>query len=64
VVVMSAHPGRIRKILPIDLPRPRIQARTLPEFQTHIARIWGLIKAEAYRATLKVSGADHDLSNL
>ena len=64
VVVMSAHPGRIRQILPVDLPRPRIQARTLPEFQAHIQRIWDLIKAEAYRATLKVSGANHDLSDL
>lgn len=61
VVVMSAHPGRIREILPIDLLRPRTQARTLPEFQAHIQRIWDLIKAEAYRATLKVSGENNDL---
>ena len=60
VVVMSAHPGRIRKILLIDLPRPRIQARTLPEFHAHIQQIWDLIKAEAYRATLKVSGETCD----
>jgi len=60
VVVMSAHPGRIREIIPIRLPRPRIPARTRPEFQEHIQQIWGLIKAEAYRATLKISGNEVD----
>ena len=56
VVVMSAHPGRIREIITIELPRPRIPARTRPEFSGYIQQIWDLIKAEAYRATLEVTG--------
>jgi len=56
VVVMSSHPGRVRKIIEIKLPRPRIPARTLPDFQKYIQQIWDLIKSEAYRATLAVSG--------
>jgi NitT/TauT family transport system ATP-binding protein len=33
VVVMSPHPGRIRTILPVDLPRPRTEdLREQPEF--------------------------------
>jgi NitT/TauT family transport system ATP-binding protein len=60
VVVMSAHPGRIKEIISIGLPRPRIPARTCVEFQEHIQQIWELIKVEAYRATLKVSGDNAD----
>jgi NitT/TauT family transport system ATP-binding protein len=33
VVVMSPHPGRIKTVLPIDLPRPRTESlRETPEF--------------------------------
>ncbi len=33
VVVMSAHPGRVKAVLPIDLPRPRADSlREAPEF--------------------------------
>jgi NitT/TauT family transport system ATP-binding protein len=56
VVVMSSHPGRVRKIIGITLPRPRIPSRTLPEFQGYIQQIWDLIKSDAYRATLAISG--------
>jgi NitT/TauT family transport system ATP-binding protein len=39
VVVMSPHPGRIKSILPIDLPRPRCeQMQETPEFMRWIRR--------------------------
>jgi NitT/TauT family transport system ATP-binding protein len=53
VAVMSAHPGRLRRVIEVDLPRPRGDAsRTDPRFQALIQEIWGLIRAEAYRATV------------
>ena len=53
VVVMSSHPGRIRKVLPIDLPRPRDEhIRADRRFAELHEEIWGLIRDEAYRATV------------
>ena len=51
VVVMSSHPGRVREIVTIDLPRPRAgTARTNPRFGVLVEQIWALIRDEAYRA--------------
>ena len=51
VVVMSSHPGRVRAVLPIDLPRPRDEhVRADPRFGQLTERIWQLIRDEAYRA--------------
>ena len=51
VVVMSSHPGRLRAVLDVDLPRPRGEsARVNPRFVELTERIWGLIRDEAYRA--------------
>ena len=51
VVVMSSHPGRVRAVLDIDLPRPRDESvRADPRFGHLVEEIWGLIRDEAYRA--------------
>jgi NitT/TauT family transport system ATP-binding protein len=51
VVVMSSHPGRVRTVLDIDLPRPRDEAvRAHPRFGQLAEQIWSLIRDEAYRA--------------
>ena len=51
VVVMSSHPGRVRAVLPVDLPRPRGEsARGSARFAELTEQIWGLIRDEAYRA--------------
>jgi NitT/TauT family transport system ATP-binding protein len=51
VVVMSSHPGRVREVVEIDLPRPRANtARTNPRFGVLVEQIWSLIRDEAYRA--------------
>ncbi|NBW67234.1 MAG: ABC transporter ATP-binding protein [Betaproteobacteria bacterium] len=51
VVVMSSHPGRVREVVSIDLPRPRAgTARTNPRFGVLVEQIWSLIRDEAYRA--------------
>ncbi|MBL8359666.1 MAG: ABC transporter ATP-binding protein [Rubrivivax sp.] len=51
VVVMSSHPGRVREILPIELPRPRDESiRGDARFGHYVEAIWNLIRDEARRA--------------
>ena len=51
VVVMSTHPGRVKAIIPVDLPRPRSEhIRADPRFGQLSDEIWDLIRDEAYRA--------------
>lgn len=53
VAVMTAHPGRLKRLVDVPLPRPRSDAtRAMPEFQALTQEIWGLIRDEAYRATV------------
>jgi NitT/TauT family transport system ATP-binding protein len=54
VVVMGSHPGRIREIKSVDLPRPRKpEMRASAAFQDLVEHIWQLIRDEAYAATVK-----------
>ncbi|MDE2363709.1 MAG: ABC transporter ATP-binding protein [Hyphomicrobiales bacterium] len=51
VVVMSSHPGRVRDILTIDLPRPRDESiRADPRFGHFADEIWRLIRDQALQA--------------
>ena len=51
VVVMSTHPGRVKAIIPVDLPRPRSEhIRADPRFGKLADEIWDLIRDEAYQA--------------
>jgi NitT/TauT family transport system ATP-binding protein len=53
IVVMTTHPGRIKEVIDVNLPRARNDAtRALPEFQALTQRIWQSIRDEAYRATV------------
>jgi NitT/TauT family transport system ATP-binding protein len=55
VVVLSRHPGRVKEVLPIDLPRPRRDdVRTSAAFGSLARRAWDLVREEAYRATLEL----------
>ena len=54
VVVMSSHPGRLKRIVDVDLPRPRNDAtRKSRSFAELSQTIWELIRDEAYRATMQ-----------
>jgi NitT/TauT family transport system ATP-binding protein len=47
VVVMSARPGRIKRILSVQLPRPRdYEMRLTAEFNDLKSRIWDILKDE------------------
>ena len=53
VAVLSSHPGRLKQIVDIDLPRPRGDAtRRSGDFARLCQSIWELIREEAYRATM------------
>jgi NitT/TauT family transport system ATP-binding protein len=53
VAVMTTHPGRLKALIDVPLPRPRNDAtRAHPEFQALTQHIWSLIRDEAYRATV------------
>jgi NitT/TauT family transport system ATP-binding protein len=47
VLVMSARPGSISEIIPIDLPRPRhLSVRDMPEFAAYSRRIRQIFQAQ------------------
>jgi NitT/TauT family transport system ATP-binding protein len=51
VAVMTTHPGRLKAVIDITLPRPRNDAtRASPAFHALSQHIWSLIRDEAYRA--------------
>jgi len=51
VIVFSARPGRVRKDLKIDLPRPRpLSIKRSPEFLELVDAIWSLIEEEVISA--------------
>jgi NitT/TauT family transport system ATP-binding protein len=53
VAVMTTHPGRLKAIIDVPLPRPRNDTtRAQSEFQALSQHIWSLIRDEAYRATV------------
>jgi len=58
VVVMTARPGRIKEVIPIDLPRPRSQDLiNTPEFGAYFDRILHLIREEVLNAMLQQNEA-------
>ena len=45
VIVMSPSPGRILKIIEVDLPRPRdLSVRETPQFGTYAREIRGIFQ--------------------
>jgi NitT/TauT family transport system ATP-binding protein len=46
VVVLSAHPGTVKAIVPIEFPRPRdaVALRGEPKFGEYVVRIWDLLR--------------------
>jgi len=46
VVVLSAHPGTVKAIIPIEFPRPRdaVSLRGDPKFGEYVVRIWELLR--------------------
>ena len=48
IVVLSARPGRVRAVIPVDLPRPRnvIALRSNPHYGELYQQLWDLLQAD------------------
>ncbi|WP_371379781.1 ABC transporter ATP-binding protein [Sporomusa aerivorans] len=55
VAVMTAHPGTIKEIVTINLPRPRDGIRSSADFGWVRHKIWELLQNEHFSATKKKS---------
>jgi NitT/TauT family transport system ATP-binding protein len=50
IVVMTYRPGRLRRVVPVPLPRPRTdEVLTSPEFGATLAELWTDLRDEANR---------------
>jgi NitT/TauT family transport system ATP-binding protein len=55
VIVMSARPGKVKEVVPIDLLRPReLHVKRQPGFIEIEEHIWSLIQAEAVRTGMVI----------
>jgi ABC-type nitrate/sulfonate/bicarbonate transport system ATPase subunit len=58
LVIMAGHPGRVREIVPVDLPRPRrYRLQATPEFvrlRDHVTRV---VRDEAAKAAATEAAA-------
>jgi NitT/TauT family transport system ATP-binding protein len=52
IVVMTAHPGRIKALVEVPFPRPRevLELRKDPAYGALVYRIWGDLRDEVDRA--------------
>lgn len=58
VIVLTARPGRVKAIYPIDLPRPRqLSMRSLPAFTAAAERIWADLVEEIQPG--RMNGVDY-----
>jgi NitT/TauT family transport system ATP-binding protein len=54
VIVLSAHPGRVREVIEVEFPRPRdLSMKRSAEFGAYVERIWGLIEQEVYESLVE-----------
>src|SRR6476646_6393270 len=59
LVVMTAHPGRIKAALAIEFPRPRevYRLKSSPEFGAISRHVWELLREEVMRAKAREATA-------
>ncbi len=57
IVVLSARPGRVRAIIPVDIPRPRnvIELRSNPKYGELYQQLWDLLRTDIMQAPEMIS---------
>jgi NitT/TauT family transport system ATP-binding protein len=61
VVILTARPGRVLDVVPIELPRPReLAIRSTPAFGAYRQRLWEELEREVRRALAAADGARVD----
>jgi NitT/TauT family transport system ATP-binding protein len=59
VVLLTAHPGRVSRVYPVDLGRPRgLEVRASPAYGALLEKIWSQLREEVVRAMAADRGAD------
>jgi NitT/TauT family transport system ATP-binding protein len=58
IMIMTAHPGRIKEIVDVPFARPRnvLELRAKPEYGELVFRIWGYLRDEVRAARLQSEG--------
>ena len=56
IVVMTAHPGRVREIIAVDLPRPRrYEMRSEKRFHRARDYVTGIVREQALRGAVDIA---------
>lgn len=60
IMVMTAQPGRVKKVVPVPLPRPRniMTLQKDPEYGDLVYRIWSNLREEVQRARQQEDGVE------
>ena len=59
VVLLTARPGRVSQIYPVDLGRPRaLEVRASPAYGALLEKIWSRLREEVVRAMEADRGVD------
>ena len=60
-MLLSARPGRVSRIYPVDLGRPRgLEVRASPAYGALLETIWARLREEVVRAMAEDRGPDPD----
>jgi NitT/TauT family transport system ATP-binding protein len=64
VVVLSARPGRIKAVVPVDLPRPRDSTLLASDHFTElVGEVWSVLREESLKGFEQVEGAGEEESD-